>query len=181
MRLLRQKFFLCFCLDSHSWPRNFSKLSILQDSRREYLRDVSVRHPDMKAPKVHDSLSWGRRKGQKLRSEDAALISNALSNLNKFSDDGNFMNEFMNHHKRPEGGSDDVINSKTDAIREAESDSAIKISEEKQPLSANQLAAKAMQLRLKGKHEEAEKLLVRFSLLYVLPYQMVFPLLKTEQ
>ncbi|CAO2841070.1 unnamed protein product [Amaranthus hypochondriacus] len=145
--------------DVKSDSNNQSEKDSERDSRREYLRDVSVRHPDMKAPKVHDSLSWGRRKGQKLRSEDATLISNALSNLNKFSDDGNFMNEFMNHHKRPEGGSDDVLNSKTDAILEAESDSAIKISEEKQPLSANQLAAKAMQLRLKGKHEEAEKLL----------------------
>ncbi|XP_057523779.1 uncharacterized protein LOC130803612 isoform X2 [Amaranthus tricolor] len=145
--------------DVKSDSNNQSEKDSERDSRRESLRDVSVRHPDMKAPKVHDSLSWGRRKGQKLRSEDAALILNALSNLNKFSNDGNFMNEFMNHHKRPEGGSDDALNSKTDAIREAESDSAVKISEEKQPLSANQLAAKAMQLRLKGKHEEAEKLM----------------------
>lgn len=130
------------------------------DTRRENTRDISVRCPEMKAPKVHDSLSWGRRKGQKMRSEDAALLSNALSSLNKFSNDGNFMSEFVNQHKKAECGSQDATSSKSDAIQEAESDSAlVKRREEKQPLSANQLAAKAMQLRLKGKHEEAEKLL----------------------
>lgn len=130
---------------------------------REYLKDVSVRHPEMKAPKVHDSLSWGRRKGQHMRSEDAALVSNALSSLNNFSNDGSFMSEFVNQQKKPERGSLEASSSKSDAVEEVESDSAIKkSSEDKQPLSANQLAAKAMQLRLKGKHEEAEKLLVRF-------------------
>ncbi|KMT18469.1 hypothetical protein BVRB_2g026120 isoform A [Beta vulgaris subsp. vulgaris] len=131
-----------------------------KDMGREYLKDVSVRHPDMKAPKVHDSLSWGRRKGQHMRSEDAALVSNALSSLNNFSNDGSFMSEFVNQQKKPERGSLEASSSKSDAVEEVESDSAIKkSSEDKQPLSANQLAAKAMQLRLKGKHEEAEKLL----------------------
>ncbi|XP_056684280.1 uncharacterized protein [Spinacia oleracea] len=137
-----------------------SKRDPEKDTGRENMRDTSVRRPEMKAPKVHDSLSWGGRKGHKMRSEDAALISNALSSINNFSNDGNFMSEFVNQHKKPGYGSQDVSSSKSDAIREGDSDSVIKkSSEEKQPLSANQLAAKAMQLRLKGKHEEADKLL----------------------
>lgn len=40
-------------------------------------------------------------------------------------------------------------------------------------MSGNQLAAKALQLRLKGKHEEAEKLLVRCKC-YILQSRLFF-------
>ncbi|XP_021749566.1 CWF19-like protein 2 [Chenopodium quinoa] len=146
--------------EAKSDSNNESKRGIEKDIGHEYVRNMSVRHPEMKAPKNHDSLSWGRKKGQKMRSEDAAVVSNALSSLNSFSNDGNFMSEFMNQHKKAKGDSQDASSPKSDTIREANSDSVIERSgEDKQPLSANQLAAKAMQLRLKGKHEEAEKLL----------------------
>lgn len=89
---------------------------VLQDTGRECLRDVSVRRREMKTPKVHDSLYWGRKKGQKMRSEDAAVISNALSSLNQFSNDGNFMSQFMAQHKKPEF---DASSSESDAVQEA--------------------------------------------------------------
>ncbi|KAK7290084.1 hypothetical protein RIF29_04255 [Crotalaria pallida] len=31
-----------------------------RNSKRDYLKDVSVRHREMKAPKVQDSLHWGK-------------------------------------------------------------------------------------------------------------------------
>ncbi|KAK8495827.1 hypothetical protein V6N13_026302 [Hibiscus sabdariffa] len=60
----------------------------------------------------------------------------ATSNANKFTNDGNFMQEFLRKQ-----GNDTIAMSK-------------------ETLSINQLAAKALQLRLKGKHEEAEKFLL---------------------
>lgn len=103
----------------------------------------------MKIPKVHDSLSWGKRGNNKLSAEDTALVSAALSNLNKFSNDGNFMAQFENKEEkaRPD--------SKSAEFAKAEDPGALEPA-----MSANQLAAKALQLRMKGKHEEAEKLMV---------------------
>lgn len=105
----------------------------------------------MKMPKVHDSLSWGKRGNKKLSAEDSALVSAALSNLNKFSNDGNFMAQFES--KEEKCGDNSKI-SKSEARTEPES------AEFESGMSANQLAAKALQLRMKGKHEEAEKLMV---------------------
>jgi hypothetical protein len=39
-----------------------------------------------------------------------------------------------------------------------------------QKLNANQLAAKILQLRMKGKHEEAEQLSVSFQVLFLCQY-----------
>ncbi|CAI0543352.1 unnamed protein product [Linum tenue] len=86
----------------------------------------------MRAPKVHESLSWGKQKKKKLSTNDANLISSAASCLNKFSNDGSFMNQLL-------GPNDDLDGSK--------------------PKQEDQLAAKALQFRLKGKHEEADKLM----------------------
>ncbi|GMI69904.1 hypothetical protein like AT1G56290 [Hibiscus trionum] len=97
-----------------------------RNTTRDYLRDVSLRHSEMRAPKVHDSLSWGKQNHQNSFAKNAVAISTA----NKFTNDGNFMQEFL-----PTAMS-------------------------KETLSINQLAAKALQLRLKGKHEEAEELLL---------------------
>lgn len=133
-------------------------------SNRDYLRDVSLRHPEMRAPKARDSLSWRKRKGQHMSTRDANIISAAFSGLNKFENDGNFMREFsrqqgkdpcgsVNSHPNDEGNVESEV-----ALSETKvaSESTVMIEE---GLSANKLAAKAMQLRLKGKHEEADKLL----------------------
>ncbi|CAN1841169.1 CWF19-like protein 2 [Linum perenne] len=66
-----------------------------QTPDRSYLKDVSVRHPEMRAPKVRDSLSWGKQKTPKVSANDAIIISSAASSLNKFANDGNFMNQVL--------------------------------------------------------------------------------------
>lgn len=125
---------------------------------QDYLKDVSVRHGEMKAPKVQDSLSWGKRKSQHA-AEGAAVISAAASSINKFADDGSFMREFVSKSSNSDGSaleSIEPVKLSSEANTRGESSAEVKTE-----MSANQLAAKAMQLRLKGKHEEAEKLMVR--------------------
>lgn len=131
-----------------------------KNTSRDYLRDVTLRHSDMKAPKVRDSLSWGKRKNQNNPAKDAGNISAA----NKFSNDGNFMQEFL----RKQGNGTGISGSRTN--HDGNVDSELVASEKNKPSEAatmlkessstNQLAAKALQLRLKGKHEEADKLMV---------------------
>ncbi|KAG8370348.1 hypothetical protein BUALT_Bualt14G0107600 [Buddleja alternifolia] len=136
-----------------------------KDFDRKSIKDVTPRHPKMRVPKVRDSLSWGKRGNKKLSTEDAALVSTALSSLNKFSSDGNFMDEVLNQKKDNSGEPSDSSYRKFEAREETKSvgfanekikDAAGTV---KSAMSANQLAAKALQLRMKGKHEEAEKLM----------------------
>ncbi|XP_028107581.1 CWF19-like protein 2 isoform X2 [Camellia sinensis] len=129
---------------------------------RERLRDTSRRHSEMKVPKLHDSLSWGKRKSQIMSSnKDSDLISTAMASLNKFANDGNFMSEVIRQQNDDRGGS--RYNCERNVESELVSLESQKPGESSavvnQGMSANQLAAKALQLRLKGKHEEAEKLL----------------------
>ena len=120
--------------------------------QRDYLHDVSSRHPEMKKPK-YDSTEWRKKKADL---GDSRIISDALSSLNKFSNDGSFMAK-INAHQDSDSR---VSESGTSEIVKSEKENEVSI----QGLTTNQLAAKAMQLRLKGKHEEAEKLLVRIHL-----------------
>ncbi|CAL5394150.1 unnamed protein product [Camellia sinensis] len=127
---------------------------------RERLRDR--RHSEMKVPKLHDSLSWGKRKSQSMSSnKDSDLISTAMASLNKFANDGNFMSEVIRQQNDDRGGS--PYNCERNVESEMVSFESQKPGESSavvnQGMSANQLAAKALQLCLKGKHEEAEKLL----------------------
>lgn len=59
----------------------------------------------MRAPKVQDSLSWGKRKSQAVAAEDAEIISAATSSLNKFANDGSFMDEILSKKKNDFDGS----------------------------------------------------------------------------
>ena len=103
-----------------------------------------------------------------MSAEDTRLISEAVSNLNKFADDGDFLHEFNHRQKNDANGSSST--SRTNDERNEDQDSVLvssksnhsseRCSASKQVLTANQLAAKVLQLRMKGKHEEAEKLLV---------------------
>ena len=112
----------------------------------------------MRIPKVQDSLSWGKRK---MPAQDINL-SAAVNSLNKFSNDGSFMCDFM--QKNNDSLNDPVSSSNTKNDRLVESNLVERHGEDgptvKPALTANQLAAKVMQLRMKGKHEEAQKLLV---------------------
>ncbi|KAL8525067.1 hypothetical protein ACS0TY_014608 [Phlomoides rotata] len=133
-----------------------------KDIGQKSIKNVPPRHPKMKMPKVHDSLSWGKRGNKKLSAEDSALVSSALSSLNKFSNDGNFLAQF---ESKEEKSGDDSKLSMSEARPEpkfAEFESGGKKDDSGAlgpAMSANQLAAKALQLRMKGKHEEAEKLM----------------------
>lgn len=124
---------------------------------RDYLQDVSSRHPEMRKPKL-DSNGWRKRKTSVLG--DNTVISDALSALNKFSNDGSFLDTIIVQQGRGPGNSVSEIRTE-EAVPSKTITSEKEYSVAVQGLSANQLAAKAMQLRLKGNHEEAEKLLVR--------------------
>ncbi|GFP95886.1 cwf19-like protein 2 [Phtheirospermum japonicum] len=131
-----------------------------EEARQKSTNDVTPRHPKMRVPKVHDSLSWGKRGNKNLSAEDNALVSSALSSVNKFSNDGNFLAQFM--HKE-ENTSGDRLKHEARAepisVDFASMENKEDVGTMKPSMTANQLAAKAMQLRMKGKHEEAEKLL----------------------
>ncbi|KAF2290348.1 hypothetical protein GH714_011799 [Hevea brasiliensis] len=138
-----------------------SEKAVEKNAGRDYLKDVSVRHPEMRAPKVHDSLSWGKRKSQNVSAKDAGLINAAVSSLNKFADDGSFMSKLLSQQNNdlPDSvgshiNQDENVDASFEMKRPGEGITAVK-----EASSANQLAAKALQLRMKGKHEEADKLM----------------------
>ncbi|XP_073224129.1 uncharacterized protein [Cicer arietinum] len=136
-----------------------SDKTIQRDSKRDYTKNASVRHHEMKAPKVQDSLSWGKKhKSQFFSAEGAEIISAAASSLNKFANDGSFMRELVS---KESGNSDGSIleNFEAEKVSSDVNTPGERNAVVKNKMSANQLAAKAMQLRLKGKNEEAEKLM----------------------
>lgn len=99
-----------------------------------------------------------------MSARDANIVSDAFSGLNKFENDG-IMREFSRQQGKDPGGPvdshpNDEGNVESEVVLyeiKVPSESTVMIEE---GLGANKLAAKAKQLRLKGKHEEAEKLLV---------------------
>lgn len=111
--------------------------------------------------------------------KDDGLISDAFSTLNKFSDDGSFMHEALRQKTSdcsgPAGDNSEseVITSEANRHRETSTGA-------NDGLSANQLAAKAFQLRMKGKHEEAEKLLVIHLYFSMDSYMLLLRLRKRE-
>lgn len=127
--------------------------------RREYLRDVSSQHHAMRKPKP-DSVPWKKRR-QNISSEDQALISSAVASLNKFSDDGSFMEKISNVESKNTNVS--TASASADEQRDngqktpKESSNKVQLVST-QKLNANQMAAKILQLRMKGKHQEAEQL-----------------------
>ncbi|ONK59634.1 uncharacterized protein A4U43_C08F8640 [Asparagus officinalis] len=134
-----------------------------QHASRDYLRDGSSR-PEMRKPK-QDSLHWKKNKIQNIRSEDRSLISAAISGINKFADDGSFMQSISSQRSKdvdvcisPQSSKEADILRENDVGSSLVRNSNMVPSLNTQRLSANQLAAKVMQLRMKGMHEEAEQL-----------------------
>ncbi|KAL6843544.1 hypothetical protein ACP4OV_026606 [Aristida adscensionis] len=125
--------------------------------RREYLRDVSSQHHAMRKPKP-DSVPWKKRR-QNISSEDQELISSAVAGLNKFSNDGSFMDKINNAESKNANVSTSSADEQRDNVQKSLKESSHKApSASTQKLNANQLAAKILQLRMKGKHEEADQL-----------------------
>ncbi|CAA2999934.1 CWF19 2 [Olea europaea subsp. europaea] len=143
---------------------NENNSSVEKNSDRKSTVDVT-QHSRMRVPKVRDSLSWGKRRNQSMSTQDSALVSAAMSGLNRFDNDGSFMHKIV--HQKNDNSVDLSNSSRTKSEEREESKSVGYKSEEskedasivKPAVSANQLAAKALQLRMKGKHEEAEKLM----------------------
>ncbi|PWA70446.1 cwfJ-like family protein [Artemisia annua] len=141
--------------------------------QNETERDDSQKgmHAKMRVPRRDESLSWGKRRGQSMSVKDAGVISSALSSLQKFSNDGSFLHQFKGsqQQKNDDSSSGDRRDSKSeepssrtdggDRREVSKSEEPSSRADMKPALSANQLAAKVMQLRMKGKHAEADKLL----------------------
>lgn len=121
------------------------------------MQDVATPISNMRIPRRHDSLSWGKERTHRMSTEDASLISSTLASLNKFSNDGSFMSE-VNGQRSTDLAAKHDRERKSDIIQidsEKTGDTVVK-----PEMSANQVAAKVMQLRMKGKHEEANNLQV---------------------
>ncbi|KAL6637819.1 hypothetical protein ACP70R_025391 [Stipagrostis hirtigluma subsp. patula] len=130
---------------------------------REYFRDVSSQHNVMRKPNL-DSVPWKKRR-HNVSSEDQAPSSSAAAGLNKFPNDGSFMEKIngiiSNKNVNVSAmGTDGQKDNDQKPLKES-SDEAHSVSTDK--VNANQLAAKIMQLRMKGKHDEAEQLSVSFA------------------
>ncbi|KAK4750264.1 hypothetical protein SAY87_027713 [Trapa incisa] len=128
-----------------------------QKGARDYLKDVSVRNTGMRKPNMDNRLSWGKRKGPNVSVEDASLISETASRLNMFSNDGSFMEKIL--QKQTNVAASSSVGEREPVMHEVSEPSEVVREILKEGLSANQLAAKALQLRLKGKHDDAQKLM----------------------
>ncbi|KAK7380824.1 hypothetical protein VNO78_33343 [Psophocarpus tetragonolobus] len=106
----------------------------------------------------HGRRDSERQKSQQLVGEGVEIISTAVFSLNKFANDGNFMHAFGSKTSNNSDGSvlESVELEKVSSEVNTPGETMAVVNNE---MSAIQLAAKAMQLRLKGKHEEAEKLM----------------------
>ncbi|KAK9070780.1 hypothetical protein SSX86_011182 [Deinandra increscens subsp. villosa] len=130
------------------------------DTESDSKKGTPDHHPTkMRMPRPDDSLSWGKRKSQNMSVADAGVISSALSSMQKFTSDGSFMQEFKSQQqqKNDDSCTNRSTNVTSDVSKSEEPSSSTP--DVKPVLSANQLAAKVMQLRMKGKHDEADKLL----------------------
>lgn len=126
------------------------------NNERATEKDVSTPHHNMRVPRRHDSLSWGKGRTHRMSTEDEGLVSSTLASLNKFSNDGSFMSAVTSQQSADSGAKRDREN-KSDIFQidsKKLGDAVVK-----PEMSANQVAAKVMQLRMKGKHEEADNLL----------------------
>lgn len=138
---------------------------LVQNRRKDYLLDVSSHHSQMRKPKP-ESIPWRKQKDDDRTVETALLVSGAVSSINKFVNDGTFMEKvtcekkdgFHSNNSHVKNGQSNSNKGYTSKINISNKGSSV-ISQES---SSNQLAAKAMQFRLKGKHEEANNLLVFF-------------------
>ena len=133
---------------------------------RQYLRGVSSREHAMRKPKP-DSTPWKRNR-QNMSSEDRTLISSALASINKFSNDGSFMERINNAGTKNANVLSVEVDEQRDSEQKSHKESSKKSSSvNTQNLNANQLAAKILQLRMKGKKEEADQLSVSVSYILI--------------
>ncbi|ERM95814.1 hypothetical protein AMTR_s00060p00050950 [Amborella trichopoda] len=103
-----------------------------------------------------------------MSTEDTKLVSATASSVNRFANDGSFLAQFNQHISKDINGCAnpshrvDKANETTKprivcSMHDGASGESLVSN---QVLSTNQWAAKVLQLRMKGKHTEAERLLV---------------------
>lgn len=143
-------------------------LETMSSNKRAYLKDVSVQDTRMKAPRVSKSLSWkGNRggKGHHMRTEDVEIFQAAASALNTFKNDGSFSQMFIETHQSAvdKGNEPEQMGSPEDGKKQTERVDNLNVTSISnvaiEGMDANQLAAKAIQLQLRGKTYEANELL----------------------
>ncbi|XP_020590716.1 CWF19-like protein 2 isoform X2 [Phalaenopsis equestris] len=137
-------------------------------NNNDYVQDLSSKHLDMKKPK-QDNFQWRSKHFKRICLEDS---SEAISCINKFSNDGSFMNSFINQQNKYSNvrehsflGTKEINNVNENDLASESTDLGEALSTKIQSVSSNQLAAKVLQLRMKGKQEEAEKLSMQMGLL----------------
>lgn len=152
-----------------------TKIEETQDkliNSNDYIQDLSSGHLDMKKPK-QDNMQWRTKHFKRTCLEDSSLVSEALSSINKFSNDGSFLNSIINQQNKDSNVQDisfpgtketKNINEK-DLASESKDFGEVLSTKIQAAVSSNQLAAKMLQLKMKGKHEEAENLSKHMNLL----------------
>ena len=136
---------------------------IERSSNRDYLKDVRTHDMRMRVPRESESLSWKKKKTNSMLVENTEIFQAAAASMNEFKNDGSFLQSFQ------------ASATKTHAETMCNPDSQnADVQGEVRPLNvgsistvgmtANQLAAKALQLRLSGKIKEAEQIQVSYFL-----------------
>ncbi|CAN6332214.1 unnamed protein product [Urochloa humidicola] len=119
---------------------------------RQYFCDVPFRKFNP------DSVPWKKRRKDAVSSKD---LCSAVADLNKFSNDGSFMKKINNLENKKADyltfGADQQRHNDQKPTKESSNEEP-SVSTHK--LSANQLSAKTLQIRMKGKHEESGQLSV---------------------
>lgn len=135
------------------------------------LQGLSSGHLDMKKPK-QDNLQWRSKHFKRISLENSSLVSEAISSINKFSNDGSFMDSIINQQNKDSNvhghsftGTKEAKNINEKDLVSGSRDFGEVLSTEIQALSSNQLAAKMLHLRMKGKQEEVENLSKHMDLL----------------
>ncbi|KAJ3673337.1 hypothetical protein LUZ60_006711 [Juncus effusus] len=125
---------------------------------RDYLKDVSTRNPEMRRPRNDGNLNWRKKsenKGQNsnLSLENRELLNEAVAGINKFDNDGSFLDKIRNLDGKKERDQSEKLEVKSSGT----GTSSVSLAGT-EGLTKNQLAAKILQLKMKGKHQEADLL-----------------------
>ncbi|KAH7296367.1 hypothetical protein KP509_26G021200 [Ceratopteris richardii] len=144
----------------------------IHTSNRQYRSNDCNAGTQMKTPWHKDDYSWRRRQpnvSQTMREEDREIFHAAVSALNKYKNDGSFLQQFaQNQQKQGEIAneenaihlSDRACDQSDDHIEMDRLTTSVDLSTDMlSGLSENQVAAKALQLRLRGNAREADELM----------------------
>ncbi|KAH7294795.1 hypothetical protein KP509_27G019500 [Ceratopteris richardii] len=144
----------------------------IDTSKRQYLGNDGSAGTDMKTPQHRDGYSWRRRQpnlSQSMREEDKKIFHAAVSALNKYKNDGSFLQQ-LTENQQKQGQvvnvgnaihlSDKACDQSDEHIEMDRLTTSVDLSSDMlSGLSENQVAAKALQLRLLGNVSQADELM----------------------